>query len=98
MKQTVNKNDFLEAFRNYDRFEQFGYDALSALFEYLEQYEEDADTETELDVIAICCEFTAFTDVSEFNKDYNEECESVEDINELTTCIEFDGGFIVQCY
>ena len=98
MKQAVNKNDFLEAFRNYDRFDQFGYDALSALFDYLEQYEQDMGEEIELDVISLCCDFTAYADVSEFNRDCSECCESIEDINDLTTYIEFDGGFIVQSY
>ena len=58
MKQSVNFSAFVDAFRSYGRYDQFGYDALQVLFEYLEQYEEDAGTELELDVIALCCEYS----------------------------------------
>jgi hypothetical protein len=58
MKQTVNFSAFVDAFNAYKRYDQFGYDALEVLFEYLEQYEEDTGTELELDVIALCCEYS----------------------------------------
>jgi hypothetical protein len=60
MKQQVNFNDFVEAFRAYDRFEQFGYVALSALWVYLGELEQDIGIELELDVIALCCDWTAY--------------------------------------
>ena len=52
MKQSVNNSDFHTAFNNMNRGDQFSYDAKNALFEYLEEYEQDCDTEVELDVIA----------------------------------------------
>ena len=58
MKQTVNSSDFVDAFRTHNRMDQFSYEGLKALFEYLEQYEEDTGEETELDVIAICYDFS----------------------------------------
>ena len=58
MKQSVNLSAFVDAFRAYGRYDQFGYDALEVLFEYLEQYEEDCGQELELDVIALCCEYS----------------------------------------
>jgi hypothetical protein len=42
-----------------DRFDQFGYDGLRVLFDFMEQYEEDTGEEIELDVIALCCEYSA---------------------------------------
>jgi hypothetical protein len=51
MKTTVNQYDFIEAFHRYDRYEQFGYDALCSLFDYMEQLEEDTGEEMELDVL-----------------------------------------------
>ena len=58
MKQSVNFSAFVDAFHAHDRYEQFGYDALQVLFEYLEQYEEDCGQEVELDVISLCCEYS----------------------------------------
>jgi hypothetical protein len=57
MKQTINFSDFVDAFRAYDRYDQFGYQALMVIFEYLEEYEESTGEELELDVVAICCEY-----------------------------------------
>ena len=57
MKQTINFSDFVDAFRAYDRYDQFGYQALMVIFEYLEEMEESTGEELELDVVAICCEY-----------------------------------------
>ena len=53
MKQTINLSEFRSAFHNMGRSEQFSYEALELLFNYLEKRDEDM----ELDVIDICCEF-----------------------------------------
>jgi len=57
MKQSINSYDFHRAFEQL-RPDNFSYEGLNALFDYLEQYEEDCDTEIELDVIAICCDYS----------------------------------------
>ncbi len=61
MKQTVNRNDFMHAFHQYNRYEQFGYDALAVLFDYYEQLEDDLGEEITLDVIAICCDWGVYS-------------------------------------
>jgi hypothetical protein len=61
MKTTVNQSAFMDAFHAHDRYEQFGYAALSSLFDYLEQYEENTNKEIELDVIALCCDYSVDT-------------------------------------
>ena len=58
MKTTVTKYDFERAFVDADRKENFSYEALDLLFDYFESYEEETGQEIELDVIAICCEYT----------------------------------------
>ena len=58
MRQTVNFSAFVDAFRVHGRYDQFGYDALKVLFEYLEELEADTGEELELDVIALCCEYS----------------------------------------
>jgi len=56
--QTVNLHQFREAFRVAGRLDQFSYSGLECLFDYFEEYSEDTGEPFELDVIAICCEFT----------------------------------------
>lgn len=58
MKQTINRYQFIRAFETAGRAEQFSRDALSAIFDYIENYEDDSGEEIELDVIAICCEWS----------------------------------------
>ncbi len=58
MKTTVSKYDFERAFVDADRKNQFSYEGLAVLFDYFEDYEEQTGQEIELDVIAICCEYS----------------------------------------
>jgi len=58
MKQTVNLYQFRNEFKQMHRSEQFSYEGLEILFDYLESCEADTGEEYELDVIAICCEFS----------------------------------------
>lgn len=52
--QTINNaSQFRDAFHQAGRGNQFSYEALGLIFDYLE----DCGSDVELDVIAICCEF-----------------------------------------
>jgi hypothetical protein len=97
MYQTINKCDFHDAFTSI-RPNNFSYDGLDALFDYLEQYEEDTGEKIELDVIALCCEYTEFDNIAEFQDNYTTDAETLEDIRELTTVIEIPDSerFIIQ--
>ena len=98
MKKTVNFNDFEKAFENMNRANQFTNTGLKALFDYLEQLEEDTGQETELDVIAICCDFTEYENIEDYNSNYKTEHKSMEDIEE-TMYIPIDSeSFIIQDY
>ena len=58
MKQTINNvYQFREAFREV-RPDNFSYEGLATLWEYFDEYEESTGEEVELDVIAICCDFS----------------------------------------
>jgi hypothetical protein len=57
MFQRVTFFDFIDAFRRTGRGNQFSDDALRALFEYLEDLEEDTGEPIELDVIGLCCDY-----------------------------------------
>ena len=107
MKTTVNKSEFIEAFRRYDRYDQFGYDALCSLFDYMELLESDAGEEIELDVIAICCEYSVDSvediasshDIDIEDMDEDEARDAVlEYLNDNTTVIDGDcNGQILYC-
>lgn len=59
MYQTINTaSAFRDEFRACGRADQFSYEGLGLLFDYLEAYEMDSGEEIELDVIALCCEFS----------------------------------------
>jgi hypothetical protein len=98
MYQTINKCDFHDAFKSMGRENQFSYEGLDALYDYLEQYEEDTGEKIELDVIALCCEYTEYDNIAEFHDNYNTDAETLDDIRELTTVIEIPDSerFIIQ--
>ena len=78
MKTTVSKSDFRDAFRAMGRTDQFSYEGLGELFDYIERYEEDTGTEWELDVIALCCEYYEAT-WQEIAENYGIELTDPED-------------------
>jgi len=110
MKTTVSRYDFERAFVDADRKENFSYEGLKALFDYLEDYEEQTGEEIELDVIALCCDYSEETaediariysiDLSHLDAeddDYEDQCtEAVRDyLNENTTLVgETSTGFV----
>ena len=96
MKQTVNFSGFFDGFRDMDRNDNFSYDGKVALFEYLEELENDCGTEIEFDAIALCCEYTEYESLEKFQDNYGkEEYPDIETIQDNTTVIEFDKGFII---
>ena len=114
MKTTVSLYDFREAFRACGRAEQFSYEGLEVLFDYLEQYEEDTGEELELDVIALCCDF--YEDTEEqivrnyWDSEAEAEWEAIEDEDEKTEAVreyleangaligEVTGGFVYRAF
>ena len=95
MKTTINSTDFIQAFNAYGRGDQFSYAALRALYDYLTDLEEDCDMEIELDVIALCCEFSEYESLEELKENYS-DIDTLEDLYEHTQVIEFNGGLIIQ--
>ena len=61
MKQTINLHTFRESFYKMGRKEQFSYDGLEILFNYIEEVEQDTGEEMELDVVALCCDYAEAT-------------------------------------
>ena len=109
MKETVTQSRFLDVFRQV-RPNQFSRNALVALFDYLDQLEQDLGEEQELDVIAICCDWTEYADPIEAAEAYGWEAPEVEEgeerddtsdrkaiefLQDNTRVVEFDGGILV---
>jgi hypothetical protein len=87
MKQTIDIRDFHRAFETMGRGEQFSYDGRKALFEYLEQLEDECGTEIELDVIALCCDFSEER-VLDVLKNY--DLKSLDELRDNTMVIDVD--------
>lgn len=110
MKQSVNFSAFVDAFHAFDRYDQFGYSALRVIFDYLEEYEDSCGVEVELDVIAICCDYTVqghtgiaqdySIDLTEAEGDSDEEEQIVLDyLNDRTMVLgQCDTGIVYQVF
>jgi predicted ArsR family transcriptional regulator len=105
MKQSIGFCGFCDAFRDADRNTNFSYEGKQVLFDYLEEYEESTGEEIELDVIALCCEYSEDTwediasdysiDLSECEDDEEKEEAIGEYLNENTmVCGTVSGGFV----
>jgi hypothetical protein len=106
MKTTISHaSQFRDAFRQADRQDQFSYEALNMLYEYFE----DIDPDMELDVIAICCDYTEDTpesiannywSVDDLTQDEEELRDQVREYLEANTSIvgETPTGFVYLAF
>ena len=85
MKTTVSQTDFVDAFKKM-RPSNFSYEGLIALYDYLENFEEDTDKVIELDVIAFCCNYSEWDNLEEYKKSYS-SINSIDDIQSVTSYI-----------
>ena len=97
MYQNVSEFDFKNQFKQM-RPENFSYNGLTALYDYLTEYEDSTEAKVELDVIAFCCEFTEFDSIEEVKINY--DVENLKELEEKTTVIRIpkSKGLIVQNY
>lgn len=94
MIQTVNFYDFRNAFENI-RPESFSNDGLKALYDHLIEYEESTNETVELDVIAICCDYSEYKDLADVDSDMT----TFAELEERTTVIKIDDkAFIIADY
>ena len=107
MKITVDQNEFVRRFLAI-RPEQFSREALVALFDFLDEQERDLGEEQELDVIAICCDWTEYPSALEAAEAYGFEPKATEDeradkaeedalwfLRDKTTVLELESGAVV---
>ena len=90
-------NNLLEEFEKFGREDQFSYEGKKALFEYLNELAEALGEPIEVDIIGLCCEFTEYDSLEEFNHDYQLDLDDIDDINYYTMVIKIDEErFIIQ--
>ena len=77
MIQIINCSDFRDAFRSAGRKDQFSYEGLTALFDYLDEL----DPSFELDVIALCCDYAEDT-AEDIAKNYGIEVDSIDELED----------------
>lgn len=97
MKQSVSFYDFEKAFAEI-RPNHFTRAGLEALFDYLENFEEETGEEIELDVIGLCCDFIEYKNIAEFNSDYGTNYKSRDEISETIVIDVDDEAFIIQAF
>ena len=108
MYQTINRSQFHDAFQAAGRGKQFSYEALNSLFSAFEEMEDATGQMIELDVIAICCDYTEDTWQSiaenysiEYDENENDDegCQAVREYLEHHTQIvgePSEGVFVYQ--
>ena len=109
MKTTVSRFDFQDAFLRSETYKNnFSYKGLNALFDYLEQCEEETGEEIDFDMVAICCDYSEFESATEAVEQYNgavEENKAFDDedkekasiawLQDQTQVIEIEGGGVI---
>lgn len=72
----------------------FTWEGLKALYQYYEDLSNDTEQDIEFDPIALCCEWTEYSDFDEIRAEYS-DVETLDDMD--CFCIELDSGsFLVQ--
>ncbi len=98
MKRHINRYEFIDTFLKSDTYKNnFSYEGLSVLFDWLEEYEEGLESELEFDMVAVCCDFSEYKNIEELKESYN-DIEDMDDLEDKTIVImlEDEEGFIIQ--
>lgn len=93
MYQTINLTQFIRAFHHHGRVGNFTLAGLEVLFNYLTDLEGEGHG-VELDVIALCCEYSHY-DTIEDCLGYYGGINTLEDLRDNTTVIEMDNGGVI---
>ena len=92
----VNSSNFVDQFQKYNRMANFSYDALLLLFDYLEDVAEDLQKPIELNVIALCCDYSE-SDYLSIAQDYMIDLADAEEDEQMDLVKEYlqdHGAFI----
>ena len=118
MYTNTTRNAFIDTFITMGRADtgdgkggNFTIDGLNALFDYLEQWEDDIGEPVEFDPIGLCCQFSEYESAADAVHDIdldvyrdvmdNNDAETAEEnlldwLRDQTIVIGFDGGIIID--
>jgi len=91
MKQNVSEDTFISTFKQNQSYKNnFSYEGLRVLYNYLEQYENDIGEELEFDLISLCCDYNEYEDLKEFLNDYPSDIDKkdYDDLDDYKQAIE----------
>jgi hypothetical protein len=98
MNKEINFHDFRDAFEKSDNYKNnFSYEGLVTLWEYLEELEEELNEPLTLDIISFCCDYSEVT-LEEFNRDYetNYKETDLEDDEKFVRTVEGKNTYIIR--
>ena len=110
--QSINSvYQFREAFRMAGRMDQFSYEGLEVLFDYLEEYSDSTGEPVELDVVALCCDYYE-SSIEELINNYNIDLSEVDEDDQdsiigvvreylednTSVCGKVSGGFVYAAF
>ena len=93
IKQTVTESDFRDAFQAI-RPDNFTYEGLGALYDYLWELSEQMGEAFELDVIALCCNFTEYSE-DEARREFDIDPDSEDWQDEVPDAIASGDDFVI---
>ena len=95
MIDTITQNTFTDAMIK----NGFSYEGSNALFDYLEDLENDTETKINFDPIAFRCEYDEYESLKEVQENY-QDIKSLDDLRDNTTVIEIPETkrLIIQAY
>ena len=95
MIDTITQNTFTDAMIK----NGFSYEGSNALFDYLEDLENDTETKIDFDPIAFRCDFTEYENLKEIKEHY-QDIKNINDLENNTTVIKVPNTrkIIIQNY
>lgn len=77
--QEVGEVEFVRAFEAYGRNDQFSREGLRALFDHIYTLSEETGEDWQLDVIAVCCDFTEYETLQDAAEAYGMTEDELQD-------------------
>ena len=69
----VTQSEFIDTFKQSHSYKtNFSYNGLIALFDYLEDLEEDTGEDINFDMVGLCCDYSEYKNIEEFINDYQD--------------------------
>ncbi len=82
-----NGDDLAHEFRVFNRGDQFSREGFDALHEYHAELSEDIGEDIQIDVIAICCEWSEYDSMRAAIDAYGDEITCLDDLRDRTAAV-----------